>query len=235
VKFARRNSESETLDARSRGAHLVRDLALARDIARAHAAALASDLGRARSLTKNVTLTAAGSRNLIRTAHSFAVDIGHLYFSARRLDQAVADGALSLDYSRALTRQLVIDMSLAAQRACGFAYDTSELVGCLHAAGKNAEALVLTLDEQASPVESAVVAVRVSKPARWVMTLALRALPVMERSRYAEEWRSELWDLAEGPGSQRRQVIHALRTMACAVPQRSSIRQGRRRAAAGGG
>lgn len=235
MKLLGRGGDRDTVNARIQVGQLVRELAAASDAAFEIAADLAGNLGRARSLTRNFKLTAAGSRNVIWGARDSAVELGRIHACARGLAHAVTEEAAELDRTRVMARQLVIDLGLASQRACAYVDNRRELLVSLHSARKSAENLVHALDEQASAVQSAVVAVRVSTPAQWLMDLALHALPVMERSRYAEEWRSELWDLAEGPGRRRRQVVHALRTAACAVPQRSGIREGRRRAAAGGG
>lgn len=77
-------------------------------------------------------------------------------------------------------------------------------------------------------------AVRLSASARWLIGLALRVIPAAERARYAEEWRGELWDLAAGPARRRRQIAHALRTVACAWSQRRAVSEGHHRAAVGG-
>jgi hypothetical protein len=78
-----------------------------------------------------------------------------------------------------------------------------------------------------------VVRVRVVVCAGWLVGWALRVVPAGERSRYGEEWRGELWDLAEGSGRWRRQTVHAVRTLACAWSVRAGIREGRRRPAGG--
>ena len=44
-----------------------------------------------------------------------------------------------------------------------------------------------------------------------VATIAIRILPPQQRARYAEEFRNELWTLAEEGESRWRQVAHAAR------------------------
>ncbi|WP_255946458.1 hypothetical protein [Streptomyces odontomachi] len=62
---------------------------------------------------------------------------------------------------------------------------------------------------------------RVSLPAQWLIDSAARVLPAPDRPRYAEEWRSELWDLAAEP--RRRHLAHALRVTIRAWPTRRAI------------
>ncbi|MEU9665674.1 hypothetical protein AB0J81_05970 [Streptomyces bobili] len=62
---------------------------------------------------------------------------------------------------------------------------------------------------------------RVSPSARWLIGSAVRVLPVADRPRYAEEWQSELWDLAAEP--RRRHLAHALRVTFRAWSTRRAI------------
>jgi hypothetical protein len=73
---------------------------------------------------------------------------------------------------------------------------------------------------------------RIGSWARWLTAAVARLLPKEERSRYAEEWRCELWDLADRP--RRHQAAYALRVLVHAWPTRRAVRQGRRRTAVGG-
>ncbi|MER5514610.1 hypothetical protein [Streptomyces sp. NPDC002763] len=62
---------------------------------------------------------------------------------------------------------------------------------------------------------------RVSPSAQWLIGSAARMLPAAERARYSEEWRGELWDLADEP--RHRQLAHALRVVLRAWPTRRAI------------
>lgn len=68
-------------------------------------------------------------------------------------------------------------------------------------------------------------AVRLIDVAAWI-------LPARHRHRYAEEWRSELWDLSTAP--RRHQIAHALRNVIFAWPTRRAVLEGQRRTAGGG-
>lgn len=57
-------------------------------------------------------------------------------------------------------------------------------------------------------------------------------LPAADRARYAEEYRSELWDLAKSGAGQLRQLRYALRQFLNALPMRFTLRSLRRRSAA---
>jgi hypothetical protein len=56
-------------------------------------------------------------------------------------------------------------------------------------------------------------------------------LPAVDRPRYAEEYRSELWDLAKSGAGQLRQLRYALRQLLNALPMRFTLRSLRRRSA----
>ena len=71
-----------------------------------------------------------------------------------------------------------------------------------------------------------------SLTARWLLTVAVRALPTASRARYTEEWQGELWELS-GSGTRRKQTMHALRTLGSVWSLRASLREGLRRAAGG--
>ena len=71
----------------------------------------------------------------------------------------------------------------------------------------------------------------VTPSALWLTDVTAWILPASDRCRYSEEWRSELWDLANAP--RRHQIAHALRNMICAWPTRKAVLQGQRRMAGG--
>jgi hypothetical protein len=76
---------------------------------------------------------------------------------------------------------------------------------------------------------------RVALTARWVTVIAARALPTEARARYAEEWGSELWELAVQAGEpRRRQLAHALCTLSCVWWTRRAVLTEQRHLAGGG-
>jgi hypothetical protein len=74
--------------------------------------------------------------------------------------------------------------------------------------------------------------VRVARPASRLAAVAARLLPAADRSRYAEEYWSELWDLAAAGAARRLQVRHALWLAVRALEMRGALREPRRRNAA---
>jgi hypothetical protein len=74
-----------------------------------------------------------------------------------------------------------------------------------------------------------------ARPGRSVSGLVGAAaflLPVTDRARYAEEYRSELWDLAQSGAGRLRQLLYALRQLRRAIPMGLALRSPRRRSAA---
>ena len=65
-----------------------------------------------------------------------------------------------------------------------------------------------------------------------LLTAAARLLPVGERARYAEEYRSELWELAQAGAGRIRQLCYALRQLRSAPSMGFAVRSPRRRSAA---
>ena len=75
--------------------------------------------------------------------------------------------------------------------------------------------------------------------ARWVapsaaslLTTAARLLPAAHRGRYAEEYRSELWDLAQAGAGRMRQLRYAFCQLRSALPMSVTLRSPRRRSSA---
>ena len=73
---------------------------------------------------------------------------------------------------------------------------------------------------------------RVVPTAERLTTAAARLLPVRERARYAEEFRSELWEIAQTGGGRRVQLAYAARQVMSARRLRTGLRALRRRGAA---
>jgi hypothetical protein len=65
----------------------------------------------------------------------------------------------------------------------------------------------------------------VSSSARRVMGWAMRIIPVMDRDRYAEEFESELLELAQGPRPHLRQLGYTVRVSVRAVSLRRALRR----------
>lgn len=73
---------------------------------------------------------------------------------------------------------------------------------------------------------------RVALSATRLLTVAARMLPAAERARYAEEYRSELWELAQADAGCIRQLRYALRQLRSAPSMGFAVRSQRRRSAA---
>jgi hypothetical protein len=65
-----------------------------------------------------------------------------------------------------------------------------------------------------------------------VLAAAVRLLPAADRARYGEEYRSELWELAQSGYGRMRQLRYALRQLRSALPMSFALRAPRRRGAA---
>jgi len=65
-----------------------------------------------------------------------------------------------------------------------------------------------------------------------LLVVAARVLPAAHRARYAEEYRSELWDLAQSGVGRLRQLQYALRQLCSAFPVGFTLRSPRRKSAA---
>jgi hypothetical protein len=69
------------------------------------------------------------------------------------------------------------------------------------------------------------------RPASGLVAATARLLPVADRERYAEEFRSELWDLAQAGAGRLRQLGYAFRQLLRAIPMSLTLRSPRRRSA----
>jgi hypothetical protein len=65
-----------------------------------------------------------------------------------------------------------------------------------------------------------------------LMAAAVRLLPAADRGRYAAEYLSELWDLAQFGAGRLGQLRYAFRQLVRALPMRLALRAPRRRSAA---
>jgi hypothetical protein len=72
----------------------------------------------------------------------------------------------------------------------------------------------------------------VTSSATHLLTAAARLLPTAERARYADEYRSELWELSQAGDGRIRQLSYALRQLRSAPSMRLALSSPRRRSAA---
>jgi hypothetical protein len=75
-------------------------------------------------------------------------------------------------------------------------------------------------------------AARPAWPASGLTSVASFLLPAADRARYSEEYRSELWELAQAGAGRIRQLRYALRQLRNALPMGFALRSPRRRSAA---
>lgn len=73
---------------------------------------------------------------------------------------------------------------------------------------------------------------RPGRPVRGLVSAAAFLVPATDRTRYAQEYRSELWDLAQAGAGSLRQLLYALRQLRRAIPMGLALRSPRRRSAA---
>jgi hypothetical protein len=191
-----------------------RDLDLALNRARGLANDLANDLAR----VHNPAGAHDSARNLAR-----ALDVAFDSVRNRGYDRGLAD---DLDFVLGRARGLADDLAhyrgLADGLADGLAIDlvglAIDLVGDL--------ALARALAGAGAP------AGRVAPLAGRLLAAAARLLPAGDRARYAEEFRSELAELAAAGAGRRRQLAHAARVARSAPQLRAGLRAPRRRKAA---
>lgn len=154
-----------------------------------------------------------------------------------RAREIVGDLAAHLDLVRDLVCEIGpvrgLDLDLDLVRSLDHDLDLNSARGVvvvLERAGAQARKIVVELGAVAAL--DGVLAkgqVRTAACAGWLVRVALRILPAAERTRYGEEWRGELWDLAEGSARRRRQTHHAMRLVVRAWPVRYGIREGQHR------
>ena len=185
---------------------LARDLVLALD----HARFIALDRPRARA--RALDRAHARALDLVGT-----LDLGRARALARNLAFARAR-ALDRDHAPVLH---VRDRGRALDRALDHAH------GC-------AVALVSALDHDRTFGRSRArrEAGRVAYSAARLLVGAARLLPAADRARYAEEYRSELWELARAGAGRPGQLGYALRQLHSAPRTGRALRALRRRSAA---
>lgn len=183
------------------------------DLDRAHA--MASDLQRDHALGRHLTRDLASdldrarnrTRDLIRTLNR-----------ARSIDQARTRAPVSdFDRGRTATDGLTY--------ACNLASDLHLLLSSII---DRVSGVHMTL-KHPSVAAKENRSRRVTRPAARLTNAAVGLLPRRDRDRYAEEYRSELTDLATAGAGRWQQLIYAGRLLARTVSLRSALTQRRRR------
>lgn len=155
----------------------------------------------------------------LANAYDLAVALGD------DLDRALASGG-ALNLVDAFNRADHIASDLA--RADHIASDLNSVrADVLPAARGRARGLANYLDRARSREQPG--ARRVVPSAARLLTTAARLLPATHRRRYAEEYRSELWDLAQAGGGRLRQWRYAFCQLRNAIPMSVALRSPRRR------
>ncbi len=209
--FRLRNGPSRVLtEARARLLDLgppltkARDFLETRDVDRALADALDRDIARARALDLDI-------------ARADDLDFDLACEDARALADA-------LDRDVALARALDLDLDVAripisyVARARDLARN---LVTFLERAGASAKA----------PGRRGRGPRRMTAAAAWLLAVAAGLLAAADRTRYAAEFKAELWELAQAGAGRRAQVGYAARQVRSAVQLRAALRAPARRGA----
>jgi hypothetical protein len=211
-----------------------RRLARAGDIADA----LASDLTRARDIASTLYFTIGldpdSDRDLVRDldrARDRASGIASNLARARTLPSDLTRAralASTLDRARGQALQLERGLDRDHYYALNLA---GGLCTALESAGASALVVISAL-EQAHARGLANGLGLVGGSARRLAAAAVRLLPAADRARYAEEYLSELQDLARAGESRRRQAAYALRQLRSALVLRGELLAPSRRKAA---
>jgi hypothetical protein len=172
-----------------------------------------------------------------------ALDLARAIDLAHEALESGVQGTSSLDppFARALLQNCDFKLDAASDRACALARAIDvERASCVEAARNAAHDFVTEVelarrrvttfaerlsfsmahsDEQPDGGEN----VRISPLAGRLTGAAASLLPRADRSRYAEEYQAELYELARF--SRRAQWTYAVRLLACAVPLRRELRR----------
>ena len=200
---------------------------------------------------KNALKTSAW-RPGANTTHSRSADLIGALASARHYADyliRVTDRALDGDVDRAV--YLVGDISRNVDRARAFARDQAlardvdraltfadEFVNDLgrgfihHSDLRRARRLYRMIDRVSVNDRGQSKTRRITLPAASLLAAAVRLLPAADRARYADEYRSELWELAQSGNGRLRQLQYALRQLCSAPAMGVALRWPRRRSAA---
>jgi hypothetical protein len=164
---------------------------------------------------------------LARRIDGDSVDVDHVADAARDLVGSLDHDLhrnLYLDFDRAGARDLARPRSRDLLRAC---FDARDLVSSLENTS-NGTALGAPRADKAAAQRPAR---QVAAPAKGLVAAAARLLPAADRTRYREEYRSELWDLAAIGAGRSKQVGYAARQLLGALPLRYAVQAARPRRA----
>lgn len=183
--------------ARAFARDLARDRTLAYDLARTLACDLARALGRTRDLARARAL-----------AHDLAHDLDRLRALGRARDFARALGC-DRALARTLSRALAHDLDRDCARAFAHDPDLDRLRQALYRINAfidQGEQLDASAKAKAEPAP-------VARSAERLVDVVMRLLPAQHRSRYTEEFKAELYDLAQAKATATVQVVYALQQL----------------------
>ena len=202
---------------------LAKDLDQACGLARAVARGVGRDLGRdlARDLARDLIDAVGLARDLVRACDRFTPQTGAPDYTR--------DLIRNLDHARELVLILASDPAIALGHASN-REPASELAR--NFIREVAHNLILEpASENAATVQHE--AGQVVPLAGRLLAIASRLLPARDRARYADEFRSELWEIAHAVAGRRRaQLAYAARQVMSAWRLRAELRVPRRRRAA---
>ena len=212
---------------------------------RARARDLADNLTRARHLADDPGLTHA--RDLcFALVDALVGDLNSALVGVGDLDRALTRvGDLADDLDRARAHALADDLLRARAHARDLADELArihddlgltcarDLADEIDSAYVSAYALAADLDLDRADARTngseQPGTRRVAPSAAGLLTTAARLLPAADRSRYAEEYRSELWDIAQAGGGRIKQWRYAFCQLRNALPMHVAVRSPRRR------
>lgn len=203
--------------------------------------ALFSDVDRAVGLAGD--LNRASADRVADRASSLLSDLVHAHSAALDLtDARWRSRSRARDLARDLNRARNRAAALARARALGrgLAHDLArDLVRALASAFGAAAALARALNLSRAHGRASTDARangsgqpgarQVASSAASLLTTAARLLPAVHRCRYAEEYRSELWELAQAGASQVKQLRYALCQLRSALSMSVALRSPQRR------
>jgi hypothetical protein len=135
------------------------------------------------------------------------------------------------DEALALARDLASDLDLELDRR-DLIRDLCSMVQFARFANRPRSNLIQEVSPEEIPDTRLQESRRITPPARGLLAAAVRLLPPANRDRYAEEYRSELWEITHARASSRQQTRYALNQLARAAHLRSALLTPRRKNAA---
>jgi len=134
--------------------------------------------------------------------------------------------------ARGLARDLARDLAKDLADIEALRRDVSKL-GPSHgrSAATVARELVSELNRTSASRQGGAAGQQVAPSASRLLAFAAKGLPAADRARYAEEYRSELWEIACADGRRRTQLTYATRQVLAVPWLRAGLRTPRRRGA----